>query len=135
MALQAWLYFSSEGNPRFFKQGNRLARKLQVVCLPSGKRRILFFIQKAEIHIHRTWGSARPVGAVRQFWRCSLKNVISLAVLGSSSEVYFLEGLFTSHVLNVCCLSWQFGFVLLDGEAITVQFIFSLTFYFCSNRL
>lgn len=40
MVLKAWLYFGSEWKPRLFMQGDRLARKLQVVCLPAAQWRI-----------------------------------------------------------------------------------------------
>lgn len=36
--LTAWLYFSSGWKPKFFKQGDRLARRLQAACAPAANR-------------------------------------------------------------------------------------------------
>lgn len=102
-------------------QGGRHVSQKIVSYIPSAAKWQIF---NPKVHSHKMWGSVEPVREVRWFQRCSLttlKNVILLATLGFCSEVYRLEGVFASHVLNVHCLSCQFGFVLLDSEAITVS--------------
>lgn len=78
------------------------------------------------------------MGEERQFWKCSLtslKNVFSLAVLGSCAEFCLCAGVYTSCILNVYLpILANCACIFLGGEAITFQFIFSLLFYFCSNR-
>lgn len=76
-------------------------------------------------------------------------NKAVLAICGCSEKWYFISynwpmierfichGTWPlpSRVLNAHCLFWQFTFVLLDCETIAIQFICSLTFYFCSKGI
>lgn len=78
------------------------------------------------------------MGEVRQFWRCPFdlfEKCFFTSCAWLMCRILSFSGVFTAHILNVylpilaiCVCNF------LDGEAITLQFVFSLPFHFFSDR-